>query len=386
MEDNQHIERLVGRFQRGIISKEEFQELLEWYTSFDDTQVHIETDEPLGVEELKSRILARIVHAQGDPDGADLSAKKARKLPRWIWSAAAILFLFFTAGLSFWQQQRSQRSTNVLEDHVFGSPSSQARLTLGDGTVIELQPDSIGLISQDAISYGQGGLVLDGESIQEKLQQQPIALETPHAKQFRVTLSDGTQVWLNANSVLRYPHRFAQSSREVEVVGEAFFKVAEKRDASGRRIPFRVRTPRQQIEVLGTEFNIHDYPSLSYAHTTLIEGKVALGEAEQRLTLKPNQQWILQNGKASVKTVAAESYVAWRQGKFNFSNKKLDQVLDEVSLWYGINVVYPNGVPEVELTGDAYQDEDFKLILRLLDVAKVSYTLDMPNRKLIVKN
>lgn len=380
------IEQLADRFKRGNISKQEFQQLVEWYTSFDDTKAHIETDEPLEQEQLKNRILNSIVQrVQADEVMTGALAGTVRKKNLWLWRAAAILLLFIIAGLSFFQYRRSQQAPMHADAQALALPTEQARLRLGDGTVIELRPDSNGLISREEITYAQGGVLVDSESIQEKLQRQPIALETPHGKQFRVVLSDGTQVWLNANSVLRYPHRFAQSAREVEVVGEAFFKVAQKSDANGHRIPFRVRTARQHIEVLGTEFNIHDYPGLSYAHTTLLEGKVAVDQAGQRYTLKPDQQWTVQNGKASVRTVATDSYVAWRHGKFDFNNKTLDQVLDEVSLWYGISVVYPDGVPQVELTGDAYRDDDFKLILRLLDVAKVSYTLDIPNRKLIIK-
>src|SRR5690606_37677813 len=131
--------------------------------------------------------------------------------------------------------------------------------------------------------------------------------------------------------------------------------------------------------------NVSDYEGYDYTHTTLVDGKVAVQQGGNSYPLRPNQQLIARHNKVGVKTVDPRNFTAWMQGKFDFSNKPSRGVLDEIANWYDIDIIYQGPVPDVELTGEAYRNSDFKLILRLLEVAKIDYDLDVKQRKLTIK-
>src|SRR5690606_21484774 len=143
----------------------------------------------------------------------------------------------------------------------------------------------------------------------------------PRGGTYKITLSDGTEVWLNSGSSLSYPATFtAGVPRQVQLQGEAYFKVRQLTDHRGVKVPFVVATARQEIEVLGTSFNVSDYEGYDSTDTSLVDSKVAVQQAVNSYLLPPNQQLIARHNKVEVKTVDPRNFTAWIQGKFDFSN------------------------------------------------------------------
>ncbi|WP_159635020.1 FecR family protein [Sphingobacterium composti Ten et al. 2007 non Yoo et al. 2007] len=383
MDNKQKIEELVNKFNSGEISSKEYQELLSWYNSFDDTSVLISVMEENSTEALKSKIFNRIKDKTYPKIKSKQTIFEKRKstLVRLRWVACTAIAATVLLNIGFWlftkqAKQNLYLATPQQIEQLIPAGGNKAKLILSNGKEIDLDQNEGEIIIGDNITYSSGELITTEQN------NQIITLEVPKGGKYQVTLPDGSQVWLNSGSKLTYPSSFAPGqSRIVKLQGEAYFKVNKLLTQAGERIPFIVRSDRQNIKVLGTEFNISDYQEFTYSHTTLVEGKVSVGAS----MLLPSEQYIIQGGKSAIRHVNPSSYYAWKEGKFDFDDKPLSTILDEISLWYDIKVVYENKIPQVELSGQAYRQNNFNLILRLLEVAKVEYKLDLTKRELIIK-
>lgn len=165
-------------------------------------------------------------------------------------------------------------------------------------------------------------------------------LSTPRGQDFKITLEDGTVVWMNAESSLEYPSQFGGKTRSVRLKGEAYFKVAKNVEC-----PFVICTDRMQIQVLGTELNVRNYVSRD-SHVTLINGRVQVSDSENKensVFLNPGEdaQWC-ENEAFVVKNVDTDAYVYWKDGYFYFDNMPLMDVTQELGRWYNINVIFEN--------------------------------------------
>lgn len=165
-------------------------------------------------------------------------------------------------------------------------------------------------------------------------------LSTPRGQDFKITLEDGTVVWMNAESSLEYPSQFGGKTRSVRLKGEAYFKVAKNAEC-----PFVICTDRMQIQVLGTELNVRNYVSRD-SHVTLINGRVQVSDSENKensVFLNPGEdaQWC-ENEAFVVKNVDTDAYVYWKDGYFYFDNMPLMDVTQELGRWYNINVIFEN--------------------------------------------
>lgn len=162
-------------------------------------------------------------------------------------------------------------------------------------------------------------------------------LQTPRGKDFKIVLSDGTEVWLNAESTLIYPSRFTGDTRVVELDGEAYFKVAK--DAEH---PFVVKTQKLETQVLGTGFNVHAYQSGS-PHVTLVEGKVSIKSRYYHIMLKPGENALLEeDGSIRVQEVDTRCHTAWTEGYFYFDNAPLKDIMQELGRWYNLTIEINN--------------------------------------------
>lgn len=162
-------------------------------------------------------------------------------------------------------------------------------------------------------------------------------LYTPAGQRAQLTLQDGTEVWLNAKSKLTYPARFTGDKREVTVEGEAFFKVAKDLDR-----PFIVSADAVEMKVLGTQFNVSCYPATGYVQTSLLEGSVRVffrDREEEGVTLKPDQQVTVRNGKMKVEPIGMKDHFLWRDGIYAFENEPLMSILEKLELYYDIQIV-----------------------------------------------
>ncbi|MGE8426636.1 MAG: FecR domain-containing protein [Sphingobacterium sp.] len=307
------------------------------------------------------------------------STKRSRLLQRlWPYVAAASVLLALSV-VWYWNQDNSRPVQTQLEAVNDRLPAShRAIITLSDGR-------------QYALNRGEKQVVIDGGGIRYNDGHEVASIdaavsariETPRGGTYEVTLPDGTQVKLNAGTTLAYPTVFAKDRREVSLQGEAYFEVAKRKDQ-----PFIVHTKNQQVQVLGTHFNINAYPTATQTKTTLLEGKVQVKELikGQKVTLLPGDQSVNAGTELTKHPVNIAQEMAWVYGKFNFDGKSLRQVMDELSQWYAVDVVYKGDVPDVSFFGGTFRTSKLSTILKILKDQDLSYHLTDDGKLIIEKN
>ncbi len=196
---------------------------------------------------------------------------------------------------------------------------------------------------------------------------QQFVFETPRGEKSKVTLPDGSEVWLNAKSRLAY-HTF-NKERKVELQGEAYFKVAHNKSK-----PFTVVTPECNIEVLGTTFNVLAYEEFGRNEITLVEGKVKVSNKTQNKLLKPNQVMLVRNGQMSVQKIEPEQSFAWVDNKFNFTNIPLPELIIRLENWYDVDIHFKDNLKaDINFTG-VFKNEE--TVWQVLDALKVYIPID----------
>lgn len=267
--------------------------------------------------------------------------------PRYI-SAAAIIIIISVGALFYMDYlKKSEAKHAVSEAKNDISPGGNiATLTLADGRKISLTDAKNGhLAEQSGIKISKtadGQLVYNianNENSSQSLSYNTI--ETPAGGQYQVILPDGSKVWLNSASSLRYPVRFTGNERKVEISGEAYFEVAHN-----NKMPFRVINSNQTVEVLGTHFNIMAYPDESSTNTTLLEGSVKIIKENKSKIISPGQQTRVKNGNIDVASVDVTQAIAWKEGYFMFKNEDIQSIMRQISRWYNLEVKYEGQIPE----------------------------------------
>ena len=198
-------------------------------------------------------------------------------------------------------------------------------------------------------------------------------LSTPTGGQYNIVLADGTKVFLNAVSSIKYPTQFNGDQRIVELEGEAYFEVAKNKSK-----PFLVKSDNQTIEVLGTHFNVHAYNNESLVKTTLLEGSVAVSYKNQKTILKPGQQSNTSNNfnKIVVKEVDTEEAIAWKNGRFKFDNADLKSVMKQLERWYGIKVEYRGDISDVRFNGGTFRNKNLSGVLKVLELSNIKFKVE----------
>lgn len=198
-------------------------------------------------------------------------------------------------------------------------------------------------------------------------------LSTPTGGQYNIVLADGTKVYLNAVSSIKYPTQFNGDQRIVELDGEAYFEVAKNKNK-----PFIVKSDDQDIEVLGTHFNVHAYDNESVVKTTLLEGSVAVSYKNQKAILKPGQQSNVSDKftKITVKQVDTEAAIAWKNGRFKFDNADLKTVMRQLERWYGIKVEYRGDVSDVRFNGGTFMNKNLSEVLKVLELSNIKFKVE----------
>ncbi|NML20888.1 FecR family protein [Pseudoflavitalea sp. G-6-1-2] len=252
-----------------------------------------------------------------------------------------------------------------------------AVLTLADGTRITLDSSSNGNIAS------QGGIRIIKEAdgkLNYQVQQGDAAsasminmLSTPRGGQYRLTLPDGSRVWLNAASSIRYPAAFSNTQRSVEITGEAYFEIA-----SNSKLPFKVKTPAGEINVLGTSFNVNAYSNEPVVSTTLISGKVSLttNNLQQPIVLKPGQQVTyphpmeeqVKSQKIEIRSIDTEPVIAWTRNSFMFTNTSLANAMRQIERWYNV---------EVTIKGDIGREGIMANLSRDMPISKLMHKLSL---------
>jgi ferric-dicitrate binding protein FerR (iron transport regulator) len=358
---NERYRKLAQKQLQGTISPEEAAELAQWL-AHDDGQ-HLEVPPAIAGsrDDHEKRLLGAIERRLGWKRAAHV------RMLRLTASAAAILLV---AMLAWWMIKPSPSVSPVVPiaiNNNDGSPGgNRAVLTLGNGQSIVLDSTANGtLFSQggiQAVKLDSGSLVYNGGD--ELAGIQIHTLSTPVGGQFRITLSDGTNVWLNAASTLKFPSSFVGQERSVEITGEAYFEVA--RDKARR---FKVNFNGNSVEVLGTHFNILAYPDEARSKVTLLEGSVAVSNASGRHLLKPGMQALIGNtittGPANV-----EEAVAWKNGLFIFDNEDIYSIMRKLSRWYNVKPVYATGMSGLTFSGTVSRYSNVTGVLDMLEMTE----------------
>ncbi|RZK27286.1 MAG: FecR family protein [Flavobacterium sp.] len=362
-DSQRYIKELAQNWAIGKITPEEIVHFENWYNSFDDTEVIVQSEKYPNSNALKEKIFTAIENKiQGDSRPVNVVA-----LRRKIFYIAASCFLLIGVWFAY---------TNVTSEDYIGFYANDlppgrsiATLKLPSGKLVKLNEGKDGVVFTDGVfSYPNGGKVVD-----EEFTSGMMVASTPKGGAYMLVLSDGTKVWLNAESSITFPARFTSEKRSVLVTGEAYFKVAkdEKR-------PFFVRTGKQELQVLGTQFNIDAYDAQSGLATTLMEGRVevySLGNNKEkvepmRIRLLPGEQSILNSGNFKVLKVDTTSAIAWKNDYFIFEDESIESIMNKLARWYNIEVVYMSDFANEKFTGRISRNKNLNQVLRLMESGK----------------
>lgn len=329
--------------------------------------------------------------------GAAAEQKPTRliNLP-WLMRFAAAMILLVGSSVLLWdtfklKPEKAQLAKHPVEIEPGGD---KALLALADGKMIKLSDIAVGTTlklqngvrvektSDGNITYHTG----NGPTTSNTAYNTVI---TPNGGQYRVTLPDGSNAWLNAGSSLNYPLRFASKERRVKMTGEVYFEIAKLSlpHSAGQhgRVPFYVETGRQEIQVLGTHFNVNAYPEEPYIVTTLTEGRVRVKSGNGKsVVLNPGDQALVADD-ITVKQVDPSGYLAWTTGDFVFKGETLEGVLRKVARWYDVETECPPELGNLRFSGMISRSQPLSTIIDMLETTKkVKVTLN--ERRLIVRN
>jgi hypothetical protein len=323
--------------------------------------------------------------------GADASRGQSKNRNNiFLWakiSTAAIALLFIGFGIyTYHNGQKKQTQTtlvnakhHVLHDALPGG--NKAVLTLANGKKIILDNAQNGMLAKEGstlIKKTADGQVLYNAKILANTKAAPEinTITTPRGGQYQVILPDGTKVWLNSASSLRFPTYFTGKLRQVQITGEAYFEVTKN-----PAMPFKVKTNRADIEVLGTHFNVMAYDDEAVMKTTLLEGAVNITSGNFSAMLKPGQQaQINKTGQNKVvNDVDVDDETAWKNGIFQFRDAGIDVILRQAARWYDVGITYQKGVPPREFTGRISRNVKASELLNMLKYAGVDLKIEGKN-------
>ena len=387
-----HIKRIVDRYLSGETTPEERVILDEWYQSFDDQYAEVTAELDESPEQLRDRMHLRLLEAM---NGAEVVPVSARRFS-WIRVAAALLLLL-GLGLGirmiwFDIDTVAVPPTTVRADVRPLTPGTdRAWLRLADGSVVYLDSTAPGLLASEAgmrlEKKADGSIVyVSGQDVVSPADTMVFnEISTPRGGQYQVILSDGTHVWLNAETTLRFPVVFRGADRRVDLSGEAYFEVAKDQHR-----PFRVMTTGSLVEVFGTHFNVNAYADEAAVRTTLLEGRVGVrpsaGTSGTNLRmLSPGEQAAVKpDGSVKIDDQAdTEEAIAWKNGRFHFNSADIRSIMRQIARWYDAEVVF-NGDPELHFTGQITRRDDVSRVLQMLELTgEVRFRIE--GRRIYVK-
>jgi transmembrane sensor len=384
--NSQELKRLLEQLATGTLTAGQdvtFQELLKQASQEEYLSILAAWEETLeqypGTELPDEALIQRIensLNKENTPIIPLYKKKVKRSLSPYLTVAAAVLVLLSVALLFYTKKEKpSGKELPALGLNDAAPGGNKAILTLADGRTINL--DSVGtgaIANQSGITIekttdGQliynvaGGVAPSENGPMGKLSHNTIS--TPKGGQYRINLPDGSTVWLNAASSLRYPVLFAADERSVELTGEAYFEIAKDKNK-----PFRVHSKQQTVEVLGTHFNVSSYPDEESTLTTLLEGSVKVVNPinKRMMVLKPGQQSTVDAVIMTATAVDTEESIAWKNGFFVFNEESIPSVMRKISRWYDLEVVYQGNVKDLDLKGSVSRFKNVSEVLETLEL------------------
>jgi len=355
------VKSLIRGYKEGTLSPEQKAKLETWYIN----QAANSKAELSGEREEEIIQLLR----------TELPLKYPEASRTWWPRIAAAASIILCLGTAWYFYQRADSNPIVSQSHANNNilpGGKKAYLTLADGQRIVLTNTKNGTLAQQpGVNITKAS---DGEVIYSITDLKPEregaknynTIETPIGGQYQIVLPDGTKVWLNAASSLKFPSTFARLvNRKVELRGEAYFEVAKNKQQ-----PFIVKTVEQEVEVLGTHFNINTYRDEQGVKTTLLEGSVKIHSDLESKTLKPGEQSTLTNRRFMVKSIDVEEAIAWKRGYFYFNNENIESIMRKLSRWYNVDVQYEGKITDEGFYGTVSQTKNISQVLNILEKTK----------------
>lgn len=379
--EGERLNYLIHQYASKRASGEEVEELFAWLRTAENHDLLLASLEKMATEKEPAKdyrpeywepVIHMVLHERKTATG------KLVIFRNWKWIAAASIVLVLAAAAYFWLAagESKDRSVVVVNETEILPAKTGAILTLADGSEVLLDTVRNGTI---ALQGGVAAKVTDGVLSYEGKGGQVLynTMSTPKGRQYRIALPDGSEVWLNASSSIRFPTVFKGGERIVEVKGEVYFEVARDKTK-----PFRVQVNGSlDVEVLGTHFNINAYDNEQTINTTLLEGSIKVNGA----AINPGQQaqvGATNRDKVFVNDADIAKVMAWKNGLFDFDNVKLEDAIRQLERWYDVEVIYENGIPDIELMGKLSRGVNLNDLMGVLESLGVNAQLT--GRKLII--
>lgn len=378
--NRKELKNIAAKVIAGKATIEEIEFINQYYDLFDK---EADVSEELSAEEkemLAHEISAGIMTKVGFTETAAAKYNYGSILK----IAAAVLLLLAASYLmfkpSFTGKNKEQVTAKILSDVAPGGDN--ATLTLADGSSYELNQ-----LGKKAV-LRKGNLKIektkDGLLVVSVLQQSSGSspsmntITTPRGGQYEVVLPDGSRVLLNAASSLKFPDFFDGNKRQVELTGEAYFEITHLAAK-----PFLVKSNHATIQVLGTQFNVMAYDP-GQIKTTLVEGSVNLKSSTSAVMLIPGEQGVMSNnGNINRRKVDVDKEISWRKGWFSFNESSIENVMDEISRWYDVDVLYAHKMPHKEITGRVPRNAKLSVVLDMLQYS--GFEFEIKDRTIKVK-
>jgi transmembrane sensor len=388
--EQQELKLLIAKYNSGLATVEERALIEQWYEDVNGDDSHLDHDQLKAIKKDTYDYLLTYIGANTHQSSAPVNGKIKTLIPNYIKWIAAAVFLICTTTVYYYNRVPSAQIVKNTFKNDIAPGGNKATLTLSNGTTLVLDNSKNGVLAsqgktiikktQDGLLTYQAARPLYSQLVTEVVYN---TITTPRGGQYQVVLPDGSKVWLNAASSLKFPTSFSGKERNVELTGEAYFEVAKN-----KAMPFHVSSAGQVVEVLGTHFNINAYADETWIKTTLLEGAVKVTKGTTWAIIKPGQQSAIVYGQdnAAIKItddVDTDEAVAWKNGKFYFDEADIQVVMRQVGRWYDVDVEYNGKIPSDRFSGAFSRNMNASEALRLLEFTGVNFKIE--GRKIIVK-
>ncbi|MDR6784626.1 transmembrane sensor [Pedobacter africanus] len=389
--ETQSTQRLKYLFHLQISGKATETEYSEWMNYFDDplyipvidelmADAFAESDGRYSLSDFQRKTVLNRVFKQ--PVTMPAIEKKIWKM--WIAAAAMLIILGSWFYYSFNQNNGSKGRQDLLAARNIGPGKNGATITLNNGETIQLSDTQNGvLIAGDGLAYTDGSPVSSDLKLRSG-QAAELTASTAKGQTYIFTLPDGTKVWLNAESKISFAQQFVKKTREVFLEGEAYFEVTKN-----KLKPFIVKSRNQQVEVLGTHFNVSSYKNEGSVKTSLLEGSVRVrqtGTAGNEVVLEPSQQANNNFNNLKISHVDPKEVLDWKNGGFAFNGGDFAAGMRKIARWYNVEIIYdPVAVQKMEIGGFVSRKNDLATVLKFIEsTGQVRFAVE--GRRVLVKN
>lgn len=378
-EDLAQLIRLIDRDQDGVVTRQ----IIEFH-SIESSPVpdRLEPYDRAYWQQMLASLKEWPPHIANDITPASAPVRRMFRWRNWSW-AAAVIIVMAGAGLWLWSNKSGRKDVTVKQVREVAPGKNGAILTLADGSTLVLDSLENGLVARQEgtqVLLKEGHLAYEKENSDSRSVYNMVS--TPRGRQFHITLPDGTGVWLNAASSIRFQTIFPDNERRVEITGEVYFEVVKNAQK-----PFvAVLEDKTAVEVLGTHFNVNAYRNEEASAVTLLEGKVKVSKGAITNMLKPGQQAVIPHTSSAQmninRDIDVEKTIAWKNGFFNFDGMNLKQAMKQIERWYEISVVYENGVNDTKLYGELMRNTTLQELIKALSYSGIKVKIE--GNKLIV--